>query len=82
MENESNRNFVSINRPVHWGLGIRTGSGVSVSEQNRGLGIQTKQGSRYPNKKGKSSHTETLSPCSDKDEGLDIRIDVFGYRDP
>ncbi len=26
---------------IHWGLGIRTGVGVSVSEQSRGLGIQT-----------------------------------------
>ena len=48
----------------------------------RGLGIRTKQGSRYLNKKGNSSDTETPSNCSDKKQGLCIRTQQFGYRDP
>ncbi len=43
--------------------------GVSVSEYGyRGVSVfEQGLGSRYPNKKGNSLDTETLSPCSDKD---------------
>ena len=55
---------------IHWGLGIRTRRGVSVSVQEGGLGIRTRRGL------GNRTQYLPLSPCKSLRQ-----LEPFGFRD-